>query len=332
MTGQLKMMRMNLQVNKYNQRDEMRIDRLSSFLYHKGQLDCIKITPIKAHVFHISTPQKNHYILKKHPKLKVLQQQWDFFDAIDSPVVVPFTRFPNGQKFIKHDNSLWTIAPFVRGEKLHYSIERDRQESVATLRRFHQDAMSVNIRHPLERTLFYVRWSHRLARFKKTERCFMENGYSTLFRDIVKTTELQLSFISHFDWRKLEQSTAKRPEWIHGDVAGHNFIRGSGVRMIDFDLLACSPALYDYIQLGQRFLPYLEWDLDKLLVYEMVGEKELKLWIHAMLVPTDVLREWLHYLGSNAGESMKDYLRRMENDWLKRRYFLKTAKLMLKST
>ncbi|MEN1969276.1 phosphotransferase [Lentibacillus sp. N15] len=318
-------------MNKFNQRDDMRIDRLSSFLYQKGGLDCKAIIPIKGHVFHLSTPDNTDYILKKYPNSKWVQQQWRFFDTLQSSVVVKFARFPNGRKYIKHNDFYWTIAPFVPGEKLHYSIERDRQTSVHTLRQFHRDAKTIRIHNPIKRQLFYVRWSNRLAAFKETKSHFVRHGFPTLFHDIVKTTESQLAFVSQLPWQKLEHKAEKKGEWVHGDVAGHNFIQDAKVHMIDFDLLACAPILYDYIQLGQRFLPYLEWDLDKLLAYQMVKEKELKLWINAMLVPTDVLREWLHFLRSNSTEAISRYLVRMENEWLRRQYFLNTAKLMLKS-
>ncbi|MBT2215139.1 phosphotransferase [Virgibacillus dakarensis] len=318
-------------MNKLNQGDEMRIDRFSSFLYQKGRLDCTEMKPVKSHVFRIKTPKEEEYILKKHAKPKILEQQWDFFEQLPASVVVPFVRFPNGRKYIKHNQYFWTLAPFIDGDKLNYATADDRQAALVTLRQFHQDAKSITVQNPIKQQLFYIRWSRRLSTFKKTEHHFLKYGFETLFRDIVRTTKLHLELVSQLPWREIEQRAEEKMEWVHGDVASHNFIRNSSVYMIDFDLLSRSPVLYDYIQLGQRFLPYLNWDFDKLLAYQMVSERQLKLWINAILVPTDVLREWLHFLKRVSANSVYHYLSRMEREWLMRHSFFKKAKLMLKS-
>src|SRR5699024_7598119 len=151
----------------------------------------------------------------------------------------------------------WTITPFVEGEKLVYAYEKDRQRGIKALRRFHKDAKTVVISSPLKRKLFYVRWRDRLETFKKTKNYFVKHGFTTMYQDIVKTSESQLYNVSKLPWRRLEQQARKKGEWAHGDVAGHNFIYGRDTFLIDFDLLAATPILYDYIQLGQRFLPYL---------------------------------------------------------------------------
>lgn len=322
---------MNQQVNRNNKRDEKRIDRLSSFLYQKGKLDCKTIQPVKSHVFHVMVQNGTHYILKKHANLDVLEQQWRFFDQMQSLVVVSFERFPNRKRYIKHNGYFWTIAPFIEGEKLHYAYEQDRRRSVRALQRFHQDARTVTIKHPLKRRLFYLRWADRLKAFRETESYFFNHGFATLFRDIVKQTENHLYNVAQLPWSRMEWEARKKGEWVHGDVAGHNFIHGRNTRMIDFDLLAATPVLYDYIQLGQRFLPYIAWDIDTLLDYQMVPETETSYWVQAMLVPADVMREWLHFLKNHENEAIGSYLAKMEIDWIERQYFLKKASLVLKS-
>ncbi|WP_106497030.1 phosphotransferase [Lentibacillus sp. Marseille-P4043] len=318
-------------MNNFKRRDEMQVDRLSSFLYQKGKLECAKIIPIKAYVFHVTTHQGVEKIVKKHRNFRVIEQQWNFFEEINLSTVNAYERFPNGKKYIKHNQHIWTLAPFIQGRKLNYGIEADRKSCLNTLRQFHEHARSITVPNPVKRQLFYVRWANRLASFKKTAHFFAKNGFETLFKDIVQTSEVSLRYAHQLPWKSLEQNVERDSEWIHGDVAGHNFIRNKEVHMIDFDLLACSPMLHDYIQLGQRFLPYLDWDFDKLLDYRMVKEKQLKLWISAMVVPADVMREWLHFLNRKNSTSVYHYLAGLEKDWIKRQSFLKKAQSMLKS-
>ncbi|WP_176555824.1 phosphotransferase [Virgibacillus ndiopensis] len=317
-------------MNSNSRRDELKINRLSSFLYQEGKVNVANIVPIKANVFLVKTSDGNKVILKKHRKKEDVDQQWDFFDKLSTSIVIPFRRFPNGKKILISNGYYWTIAPFIEGTKLNYAINDDRKACLATLRAFHERAEDIRVTNPLRRKLFYKRWYKRLQSFKNTRDYFLNYGFENLFKDIVQTTETQLRLVSELPWERLERKAEEKRVWIHGDVASHNFIRSRDVYMIDFDLLGQSPQIYDYIQLAQRFLPYLDWNLDKLISYRMVEDSQLKFWILAMTVPSDVLREWLHFLSRNSTMSMEEYLTNMENEWIKRQEFLKNAKAMLK--
>ncbi|WP_188453522.1 phosphotransferase [Virgibacillus oceani] len=311
-------------------RDELKTNRLSSFLYREGKLRIAKAAPIKSTVILVETETGSKFILKKHSKKVVVDQQWEFFANGRSSVVIPFIRFPNGKKFLVTSEHYWTIAPFVEGIKLNYGLISDRKACITTLRSFHDNAQGIKVSNPIKRKLFYNRWYNRLQSFKRTNEYFVKNGFESLFTDIVQTTETQLLIVSELPWRKLEQKAEQQHSWIHGDVASHNFIRNNNIYLIDFDLLAQSPIIYDYIQLAQRFLPHLDWDLEALLAYQMVEENQFKNWILAMAVPSDVLREWLHYLSGSSPMPIHHYLTDMEKEWIKRQEFLKNAKSMLK--
>src|SRR5699024_11591376 len=100
--------------------------------------------------------------------------------------------------------------------------------------------------------------------------------------------------------------------------------------MIDLDLLRRVSKLYDDNQLEQRFLPHINWDIGDLLAYEMVSERDVRKWLSAIIIPSDVIREWRFFL-SQGSSPVKQYLSQMEKTWSKRQFFLKNAKLMLKS-
>lgn len=325
-------MRTIRKVSSFIQGDEMNYDRLSSFLYKNGMLDTRDMNSINRNVFYIKTFNDKSFILKKHRNKTRMEQQWSFFEQIKSPDIIPFEHFPNQKKFIYDKSYYWTISPYIRGKKLNYLVDKDRIESLETLKKFHGQASGINVLNRLKKDIFYLRWYKRLQTFKKTYYIFEDYHFKSLFEDIVQTTEKQLQIVSEIPWNRLEQKAKINGNWVHGDVASHNFIRNQKrIFIIDFDLLLCAPQLYDYIQLGQRFLPYINWNLNRLLSYNMVEERYLKAWLLAILIPSDVLREWIHFLYNTSNRSIHNYLSKMEADWLKRQSFLNSAKLMLKS-
>ncbi|WP_164668491.1 phosphotransferase [Virgibacillus doumboii] len=309
----------------------MNFDRLSSFLYNTGMLEILRITSIKNNVFYLETKGEEKFILKKHRNQAKVEQQWIFFEKLNLPVVIGFERFPNHKRFIKDNGQYWTISKYIKGKRLNYADEEDRQETLQTLQTFHEHSSGLKIPEPLKKELFYKRWYKRLQTFRKTEYIFIEYQFNSLYKDIVQTTEHALEIISEYPWNRLEQQAVAYGTWIHGDVASHNFIRGRNqLYMIDFDLLLCAPQLYDCIQLGQRFLPYTDFDLYKLLSYRMVEEQFLKPWLYGISVPSDILREWINYLYRTPERSVHNYLQTMHSNWMKRQSFLKEVRSMLK--
>jgi len=317
-------------VNNFKQRDEIYIHRLSSFFYDEGELEIRKITPVKKHVFYIETGSEAAFILKRHQKRDRIEQQWCFFERMQKMLFVPFRKYPNGKKFLVAGNDYWTIAPFIKGRKLHYKNEEDRKTAVETLHYFHNKAKHIYVSRPMKKDLFLVRWEDRLNTFKKTAFLFKDNGFEMLYKDILQTMALHLQLAARLSWEKDEKKARLKGEWVHGDVASHNFIQNEQTFMIDFDLLRCGSQLYDYIQLGQRFLPHINWDIGDLLAYDMVSERDVRKWLSAIIIPSDVIREWLFFL-SQGSSPVKQYLSQMEKTWSKRQFFLKNAKSMLKS-
>ncbi|MBP1968787.1 hypothetical protein J2Z83_000881 [Virgibacillus natechei] len=313
------------------QRDEVK-DRLSSFLFKEGGLSIHDLFCINFTVFYIQTTDGEEFLLKRHNKKDSVEQQWDFFTGIGKSNVIPFQGYPNGRKIISMNNYYWTISPFIQGKKLDYNSTEDRKQVVTSLQEFHYRAQGIHLEKPLTKELLFIRWYQRLLLFKKTSSIFKENGFENLYKDIVQTTVTHLRFVTQFPWEEYERKAKNQGRWIHGDVASHNFLRNKTDKrtyLIDFDLLQCTTPLYDYIQLGQRFLPYLRWDPEKLLSFKMVQDSEIKPWLYAVFIPSDILREWLHFLYKKPVSSPSHYLSQMEKTWVKRQDFVKNAKLML---
>ncbi|MBY7143267.1 hypothetical protein KFZ56_09385 [Virgibacillus sp. NKC19-3] len=320
-----------MNMNSSKQGDEFKY-RLSSFLSKEGKmLPLEKISFINSSVFLIQTVENEKLILKKHNKQENVNLQWDFFDEIDKSNVVPFKRYPNGRKIISRNNKYWTITPFIEGEKLNYNLAADRLEAVKALKNFHYSAKNIHITNVPRGDYLFMQWYQRFLLFKKTAPIFKKHGFENLYKDIVQLTTIHLRLIRQFPWESYELAAKRKGEWIHGDVASHNFLRQTGTHIIDFDLLTCTTQMHDYIQLGQRFLPYINWDPDKLLAYQMVQESDVKAWVYAICIPSDVMREWLHYLYRKPASGRYRYLAIMEKAWIKRSNFVKNSKLMLES-
>ncbi|HLR52852.1 MAG TPA: hypothetical protein VK072_08275 [Candidatus Avamphibacillus sp.] len=314
-------------------RDDFSYYRLSSFLLSEGELEIKKISSIKRNVFYIESFSEEAFILKAHQKEKMVHQQWGFFDKINSNTtnIIPFKEFPNGNKTITNNQFIWTISPYIVGRQLNYKNEEDRKDVTLALKAFHEDAMKIHIKPVIKKTLIIERWHRRMQSFQRTKNIFLKHGFANLYMDIVQLTERYLSKLNRIPWSSYEVKALKNGTWIHGDVASHNFIKRGKVYLIDFDLLSCAPHIYDYIQLGQRFLPYVNWDLDKLLSYNIVPRHDIEKWLLGILVPSDVMREWRHYLSSKSKIATPFYLQKMEQKWMKRKKFSKAVNKMLKS-
>jgi len=310
------------------QRDEF-TNRLSSFLLKEGELNMKRVSRIKSHVLLIETINNNKYILKKHRNKEMLYQQWEFFRAADSEVLIPFDPFPNGREFLSYKNNYFTLSTYAIGRKLNYKLAEDRDTAVETVKYFHRNARNIYIKRPVYKKNFIIKWYDRMHTFKQTESLFNKYGFDYLYKDIVKTTGHHLRRLSEFPWDRLEREAKWNGTWIHGDVASHNFIKTSRKTcMIDFDLLHCTSQLHDFIQLGQRFVSHENWEIEELIKYNMVSDEKRKIWAYAMAVPSDVLREWLHFLNNKPSEIFR-YLTLLEKEWVNRRYFFKNIEKVI---
>lgn len=322
-------MRTLQKVNKVKHGDENH-HRLSSFLYREGTLDITQFASINNDVYAVKTIENKTWIVKRHRHFKSVQQQWHFFEQLMFAPIVSFTVFPNGKKILFDGHDYWTLSPFMSGRSLKYKDDQDRKAAVKTMQRFHAAAKGIHVHNRVKKPTTPVRWHHRLLAFKQTKFMFDDYGYLHLYNDIVDVAETYLQLLSRFPWSMYESEAKSSGTWIHGDVASHNFIHGDQTCLIDFDLLTCTDQIYDYIQLGQRFLPYINWDLNQLLTYDMVDEADLDKWLFAICIPADVMREWLYYLSKNPVRSPKKYLVKMEEAWTERKLFLRNVQSMLK--
>ncbi|WP_390356982.1 phosphotransferase [Virgibacillus halophilus] len=286
---------------------------------------------IKQMIFKIEAKTGEWYILKGHFHPARVKRQWDFFDCMDNKeALVPFILFPNGSKTIADGRVTWTISPYRKGRTLKYEDEADRKRALHATRTFHSYAKNIQLKNQQVTKVMSERMQKRFYRFTQSASIFHEYGYDRLYTEIYKVSANLLESAFSYPWHEKMNLAKKNGRWIHGDVASHNFIHDETTVLIDFDLLATAPQIYDYMQLGQRFLPYIDWNLDALLAYQMVDDHDLPIWLTMIGLPSDVMREW-HITIAKKNINTKEYLQKMGEDWAQRKIFLRNVHSMLQS-
>ncbi|GLI83040.1 hypothetical protein ANABIO32_07290 [Rossellomorea marisflavi] len=188
---------------------------------------------------------------------------------------------------------------------IDYADASDRQEAWRVLKGFHR--ASRRIQSPWVEEVPEFRW---IDKWKKR---------MTLF-------DYHLPYLQHFiapyylstyhEWGRwaLEELDALGPykgkrSMVHGDVAHHNFLRGTDGRvyLIDFDLLSRSPAITDDIQMANRVLPYLDWSLADVMAIPSIRKyRHDAAFFLGLMYPSDIFREWNRFI--REGQSYREHV------------------------
>jgi len=314
-------------VNNDQRADEWKY-RLSSFFLQKGKLEITNISRLKSNVYMVETPAKEKLIVKGASNTYTLFKQWQFFDKWKGTALIPFSRFPNGKKVISGLNYSWIILPFIKGRKLNYKNAADRIQAKTVLSIFHKEATNIYTHHSYKKDTLFERWHKRILTFAKNERIFHYFGYETLFNELLELSKDQFYRLFSFPWEKWDHEAKLSGQWTHGDVASHNFISTEKrTYLIDFDLMKSANQLYDYIQLGQRFLPHINWEIEHLVHASIVPEKYTIPWLTAVAIPVDMIREWNYFAAKDPPYSQVDgYLSKMQHNWERRKQFIYTVR------
>lgn len=326
-------MKRKKEVNNKQYKDDSFLNRLSSFLYHYGGVRVKKIVQFKEKVFYIQTIENKAFILKGKTSKHLLLQQAEFFNSIEAEFVNKFKLFPNGKRIIEGFGLYWTWIPYIEGKELDFSKHLDRKDAANTVKRFHIESKGIKIENPVIRQPLYIKFYNRMEKLERTKAIMENYGFLNLFHDIKKFMKERLFLFGQLDWHSIEKKSVDHWQWVHGDVASHNFIRSKdNVHLIDFDLLSLSPSIYDYIQLGQRFLPFIDWKMDHLLTYlPLEKEEDLKTCLLGIAVPSDVIREWWYFTMENhPGQENRKYLQLLSERWTLRKQFVDDIEFMLR--
>ncbi|WP_240339631.1 phosphotransferase [Halobacillus ihumii] len=308
-------------------------DRLFNWLYTVAAMNISYHSTIKPKIY------KAYYngkpvLIKGYRRSRVLTQQIRFFNSwydAEEMAAIPVP-FPDGSYTKNNFGWEWGIFKWIEGRHADFKLEEDRLKTYSIMRQFHRSTQGISM-VSIPRDPLYIKWGHRLKQFEDTKDVFMTHRKKTLYDEIQITMTKQLARFTDHPWGELEERSWRKHLWLHGDVAHHNFIIDAhyNVKIIDFDLLYNGPKIYDDIQLAQRFLPHMEaCKSDFFKLFKKVEHP--RLWLQGVLVPADLLREWLYGYRKclEEGTSVSAHLNKLDHAWQRRKKFVRYTEYMLK--
>ncbi|MFB1051651.1 phosphotransferase [Paraliobacillus sp. JSM ZJ581] len=311
-----------------NRRDDSMLNRLATFLTNQACLSIQSIRLIKPSIYLIKDEQNQQFILKGYRKLEIIDKQWALFDQLDLSFVIPFCYFPNQKKYVTWGGYYWTLQKFYATRKLDYYNKIDRDHAWKVMKQFHKETDGITLSDQPHSTAFVSKWKSRLAKWKQSKDLMHHFGYQNVYQEIEKQLVESIAWFVSINKPVIEKQPLFQKNWIHGDVASHNFLSDNkgNVYLIDFDLLSPSPSIYDEIQLGQRFLPYINHDFNQLYTYiEPVTEQAYELFCVALTMPTDFVREWWYFvIKTKEMADISNYLVDFQLSWEERKQFVET--------
>lgn len=170
-----------------------------------------------------------------------------------------------------------------------FASKTNRIEGVQLLEKFHASADKISLSLPLYNQV--RKWQDRLALFRHHSRTISTHIPESIVNEWIAWGEWSLKgIVANHTYLHQEDNTI-----IHGDCAHHNFLRKQDgkLALIDFDLIARGPRIYDYLQYANRILPHLDhpasevWDYSQINAYQ-----ENPAFLYALAYPSDIFREW----------------------------------------
>ncbi len=316
-------------MNKYQ--GDSKLNRLLPILEQKSfYINDYK--KIKEDVYWVRSGKKE-CALKCYQEPEKLEKQHHFFKKWKDAgrfAAIPVA-FTENMWMAGNEDGTWGLFEWLKGTHLHFDQKQDRTQARKLIHEFHASAEGISgpllLRNPL-----YMKWERRIDQFETTYKDFLSSGKRFLFHEIHEISRQTLEEFKQLDWGKIEQDAWERKSWLHGDVAHHNFIRSQDgkVKLIDFDLLQMGPELYDDIQLGQRFLPYTNHSLGEITKC-FQATKWKTAWMKGLLVPSDLLREWLyaHRRYQRQKQKLAGHLDWLDSSWGERKKFVEKVQHML---
>ena len=307
-------------------------DRLFHWLQMEEGLSIEYERTIKPKVYKVRY-KGEPFILKGYRRIHVIQQQIEFFEHWNyaGKIAARPVPFQQGEYTKSKLGCDWVLFERVDGRHADFDRHRDRKQAVRILHHFHRTTKGIAVLS-IPKDPLYVKWERRLEQFEETRDIFTDFRKQEMYLELRSCMSKRLEDFTNHSWGEVEERAWENHEWLHGDVAHHNFIidYDKNIKLIDFDLLHTGPRLYDHIQLAQRFLPHVELQRSTLLQY-FPHVKDHDIWWKGVLVPADLLREWLYGYRQSVREeaSLERQMRKLEKAWGSRKKFVRYAEHML---
>jgi hypothetical protein len=247
--------------------------------------------------------QHGKFVLKGFRRKETLKKQLmlsKLYEEHHPRIMGTYTAFPHQKRYLEFGKYVWALMPFYKGGELHFGDLPDVKAGMKAISRFHSVSTKVppKIYKDLSSYSLFPKWEERFEKFAQNARLVKwDEPMKPLLSDILFWGEWSLDHFDHDAVHTIENSAKKNREITHGDVAPHNFVKtkAGNAYLIDFDLLAAVPQVYDWLQYANRILPFWRWSYSAL---EETAHADFLKWFHkkwfvaALVFPTDLYREW----------------------------------------
>ncbi len=284
-----------MKINHKGGKDDFVVNRLFLFCQKNGVY--VNETNMIKHSVYLLDTDRGLKILKGYKRQEKIQRIYEFLNQMmDHSVnyVVNYEWFPTGELVCEDEQVYWTLQPYVQCErKFTYKKKKDRMDAIELLHDYHDVSKKVSEdnRFSFDTYSLIQQWSQRLKVFQTNFPMLQMYMSTSQIMSIISWSEQALNYLKKYEKEEDELGQAV----IHGDVASHNFLRVNDqqIMMIDFDLASYAPVIYDYIQLAQRYLVYINCSLKRLSSHPSLCYLfQNRFFLSALLFPSHVVREW----------------------------------------
>ncbi|GAJ38211.1 phosphotransferase [Saccharococcus caldoxylosilyticus] len=197
----------------------------------------------------------------------------------------------------------WLTQTYISGAKmLSFTEKKDIAAGLQLLQTYHS-VTDMLLSHPIWRMTLpyyhlYRKWQRRYEDFYIHLPLIEKIMEKEDIAFTMQYAEYCLSTCANY----ISSLARERVAIIHGDIAAHNFLRTKKgkVYLIDYDAAAIASPAIDYLQYASRILPHLQWSFSDLSRFSPFSDWLAKPWfLHALLFPADIFREWRFALKYN---------------------------------
>jgi len=319
--------------NNYQNGDGHFKHRLQSFFYEHFQTRIRSIHQIKPLVYKVLSCQ-GPFILKGFSSIQSFNKQKALTNYLkENQFQETYSILTNQDLLIPFENRYFAALEYLPPHQTPFTYRtiEEIKEGLSLLEKFHQTTKTLK-----ENSLLYPfynqqkRWEKRLKEFLSYEKSLLTTLDITILQSFIFWAKWALEGMNRNPSIHLDTAI------VHGDVAHHNFFRHKNGKLylIDFDLASKSPIITDYLQLAIRILPYIHWDVQQMFsLWPLERYKEDRWFLFGLMFPSDVLREWNHFLrnasGWKQGISLQTLLQKTNHDFLGRQKLFNDLKKMI---
>ena len=250
-----------------------------------------RIEKLRSNVFIVQT-DNGKFLVKGFGSNKRLQSQASLTRNLFRNGFDETYRFIDEIPAFKYGGDTYAFIEYLSGSSRSFTYDSfsERMEGLDLLEKFHKATSKFYKSLPVSTFDQVRKWEERLDEFQ---------GNLPLIRKYMPEDFAK----SWVQWGKVSLKGLKRNERefyderqciVHGDVADHNFFRkkSGSLYLIDFDLIAKSPPITDYLQYANRIMPHISGSRS-LFAHDQINRyKRNKGFMYALTYPTDIFREW----------------------------------------